>query len=107
MFTLYEDEDAEQDGGEDEQQDDAPVRPGILGAAPLKGEEQADDGWHEDCCSERVEALDALDEGVVVSDCAFGVREEECDHEDSDRADGQVDPEAPAPGDLVGEDSAE
>lgn len=58
MLHVYESED--KDAEDDEEGDDTAALPRVLGATPLQGEENADDGGHEEDGAEGIEALDAL-----------------------------------------------
>lgn len=86
---------------------DAAAFPGVLGAAPLEGEQQADDGGEEEGCALEVEFADLLREGGVDL-CGLPLDGEEGDDEGGGYgAEGEVDVEAPAPGEVVGEGAAE
>lgn len=100
LAPLDEDEAGEEDAEEDEEGNDAAVLPGVEGAAPLEGEEQADDGGDEEQVAEGVEAHDFVDEGggFAPGPGLLGFGEEEEDDDDGDGADGEVDEEAPSPG---------
>lgn len=97
--------------GDDEQPEpkkttpDFRIGPGICGAAPLEGKKEADDGADEE------EGSDQVDLTNLFSQCqsavfALGIFEKEEDCCDSDRTDGEVDVEAPAPGYTWTESSA-
>ena len=73
----------------------------------MEGKQEADNGGHEDCGAVGVEFQDGLGPGCFSRSLALRVGEEEADDDHGDGADGQVDVEAPAPGDVVGEGAAE
>lgn len=102
---MHEHEGDEQGGEEGEEGDDAPVAPGVGAAAPLQGEEEAGDAGEEEEFAEEVEFGELLFDGeaFVAGDGGF---EEEGDNDYYDGADGEVDVEAPAPGDIGGEYAA-
>jgi hypothetical protein len=87
---LDADEDDEKDAENREQRDDATVGPRVRAATPLQGE------LLEFCSPAAFELLRGLVGRVV----------EEGDEDEGDCSDGQVDVEAPAPGDFVGEGTA-
>jgi hypothetical protein len=108
LFPHLDREEADdEDAGDDQQGDDAAAFPGVLGAAPLEGEQQADDGGEEEGCALEVEFADLLREGGVDL-CGLPLDGEEGDDEGGGYgAEGEVDVEAPAPGEVVGEGAAE
>lgn len=85
----------------DQQGDDAAVRPGVGGATPLQGEEQADDAGEEKSCSKRVELQDLLLEGLASGSNWHVLLQDQKDNQNCDGTDGEVDVEAPAPADVV------
>lgn len=64
---LQPDEDDDGEAEEDEEGDDAAVGPFVDDAAPLQGEQEADDGGHEDGGAERVEVLEGDPEGLLLA----------------------------------------
>ena len=56
---------------DDEDENYAPVAPGVLLATPGQGQQQADDRWHEDGDSERIELRNDLGPALVFE--AVGV----------------------------------
>ena len=103
---LHANKDDQQDAEQHEERDDAAVGPGVRGAAPLQREQQAHDGGHEDDGADGIELLEALPEADGRALLALGALEEEHDDAAGDGAERQVDVEAPAPGDVVGEGAA-
>lgn len=99
LEDLDQDEADEQDAGQDEQGDDAGAAPGVLGAAPLQGEQEADDGGQEEEEAEAVELGQLLAVGQVGGG-AVGDLEEDVDEDHGDAAKGEVDIKAPAPRDV-------
>lgn len=97
----------DEEAGDDQQGDDAAALPGVLGAAPLEGEQQADDGGEEEGCAFEIEFADLLREGGVDLGGLPLDGEEGDDEGGSYGAEGEVDVEAPAPGEVVGEGAAE
>ncbi|GJC89739.1 hypothetical protein ColLi_12577 [Colletotrichum liriopes] len=104
---LDADEDDDHEREADKQADDGGAVPGVLGAAPLQSEDQADDGGEEDGGADEVELQDALDESLAQGVVLFADGQEEEDEDHGNAADGQVDVEAPSPGRLLREDAAE
>ena len=107
---LDADEEKEADAGDDEEGDDAAAGPGVGGAAPLQGDEEADDSREEEGGAEDVELREALAPGErairrVFAAVGDGFEEEENDGK-RDAADGEVDVEAPAPCYLCGKSAA-
>lgn len=94
----------EQHTEDDEQRDDSGVRPRVLHATPLQGQQEGDGGAYEEDSSNRVEFLDDGKEGfaalAAVAAAVFQSKQKH-DTDGRDGAHGQVDIEAPAPGDLV------
>lgn len=70
---------------EDEEGDDAAVGPFVDDAAPLQGEEEADDGGHEDGGAEGVQVLKGNPEGLLL---ALGLLLELEEEEEADGGDG-------------------
>ena len=64
---LQADEDDDGEPEEDEERDDAAVSPFVDHAAPLEGEQEADDGGDEDGGSEGVEVLEGDPEGLLLA----------------------------------------
>jgi len=73
--------------------------PGVLVATPAQGQQDHDDGSEEKEGTEEIDTLDLVREGTLGSRQV----QVEVDEEDRDGAKGQVDPERPAPGNVVGE----
>ena len=90
-----------EEGGEDEERDDPARAPGVGGAAPFEGQEQADDAGDQEEIAQGVELEEFLPEGGR----RCGVRRELEDEDDDghgEGADGEVYVEAPAPGRRLG-----
>lgn len=105
---LHADKESDHGAGTDKESNDARVTPGIGGATPLQRQEKADDGRDEDGGADDVELENALDDGE-----AFGMLGVAIDvngpHDNGhgDATNGEVNVEAPAPGDMVGKSAAE
>ena len=77
---MDEDEDDRQNAEDREAQDDSPIGPGILRAAPLKSEQADDDGDDKDAGANQIELLGAFAESNFLFGAAnWGVEEEEYD----------------------------
>ncbi len=85
------------EGARAEAEDDAGV-PGVLGAAPAGEQDQAGGGGGQQQCAEHVEAAAAR---------RLRQFQHQGDDDHGDQAEGHVDVEAPAPGEVVGEVAAE
>ena len=106
---LNANKDNEQNSKNDQKCDDAAVGPWVLRAAPLESEKQADDHRQEDDRAVDIELLDVLAPASVAKALCAGLLGgvvEEHDEGDGHRADWEVDVEAPAPRELVGEGSS-
>lgn len=100
------DEDHEAEANE--QANDLGVAPSILRATPLQSQDEAHNGGDEDCRAEEIDLKDALHDGHAQSVVRVAVDvQQEGDDEHGEAADGEVDVEAPSPGDLLGEGTAE
>lgn len=53
-LDLYESKNEGCQSEENEEENYSPVAPGVSRATPLKGQDEADHGWHKEECSERV-----------------------------------------------------
>lgn len=104
---LDRDEANEKQTGNDEQGDDAAVLPLVFAATPLQSKEQADDSREEQGSTFEIELFDLLDPGSVDLGCLTLDLEERDDEGSGDGADRQVDVEAPSPGKMVSEGTAE
>lgn len=94
--------------GADKKANDARVAPGIVGTTPLQSQEEADDGRDEDGAADEVELQNALKDGEALRE--FGVAldvDHPHDNGHGEAADGEINVEAPAPGDIVGKRAAE
>ena len=105
---LNTDEDGNHDRGATEETDDPRVAPRVGSAAPLKGEQQADDGRDEDGGAVQIQLAEAGHETLLdgVARVAVDLDEEEGD-DHGHAADGQVDVKAPPPSDVLREDTSE
>lgn len=100
---LDPDEAGDQDGEDHEQGDDASTLPGVDGATPLQGEQQANDSGNEEKGSFQIHLSKLLHEGQILLDFFAGNLEEEDDEDGGDEAERQVDVETPAPRDVIRE----
>lgn len=85
---------------------DATTVPGVLEAAPLQGEQEADDAGDQQQGADGVELGELLAEGQLGGLAVGQVEQKGNDHQ-GHAAEGQVDVEAPAPGDVGGEGAAD
>jgi len=81
--------------------------PALRRAAPLQREDEAHERRHENKGTERVHLQDLLPQRGLLRPGHLGSLEEDDDEGSGSAADGQVDVEAPAPRQVVGEDAAE
>jgi hypothetical protein len=101
---LYNEEANEQNARDDKQRDNAAAVPSVGGTPPLQGKQEADNAWDEQDCSLKVHQLELFPEFQGRSTLlAFGEVEKEDDEGGGNSAKGQVDIEAPSPGQVVGE----
>ncbi len=107
LHKLQDDKGNDENTKQHEERNNARILPAVLGAAPLQRQQQTDNGWDEDSGAVRVKLPQLLEHRQVADLVAARRVEEEGDADDSDGANGQVDVEAPAPRDLVGEDAAQ
>jgi hypothetical protein len=103
LEVLHDEPRNQEDREEDQEKDDAPRVPRVLvGAAPLQGEEDADDPVEEEAGPREVElGEEAFDpgEGVLGSvgdTVAIGDVDEKEDGGEGDATEGEVDPETPS-----------
>ena len=81
-------EDYHDDARADNEADDGGAGPGVSVAAPLEGEEEADDGGHEEKAAKDVEVFDTLQDWLARGCSIEGGRvEEEEDSNEGDDAD--------------------
>ena len=105
---LDADEDDDHGAETTEQANDLGVVPRVLGTTPLQSEEEADDGGDEDGRAIEIELTDSLNKSLVDRICRVTVDlDEEEDDNHGKTTDGQVDVEAPAPSDVLGEDTTQ
>ena len=96
-----------QDAKDDKQGNDAAILPGVLGSTPLQRQQETDDGRNEHGCAEQVKRQDLLlQRQMLLGERRLGQLQKQDDEGDSDGPKRQVDVEAPAPADVVGEGSA-
>lgn len=88
----------EEQAKEDEEHDDSRVGPGVLGAAPLESEEEADDCGQEEDGANRVELLEAGSEADGAFFLTRGRFEEEGYGDERDGTNWEVDVETPEAG---------
>ena len=93
---------------ENEADDNAPTRPWILRAAPLKSKETTDDGDNEDGSTGKVQlhGTGRPEGNALLGLAGWGMKEEENDGQ-GHGAQRKVDVEAPSPGNVVGEGAAQ
>lgn len=103
---LNADEDEDEDAEDDEEADDAAGGPGVFLTAPLEGEEEGDDGGEKGDGTGVVEFGELFAPGEGGFGAALWRFEEKDDDGDGNGAEWEVDVETPAPGDVVGEDTA-
>jgi hypothetical protein len=102
-------EDAERYEGQtedDEEGDDAAVRPGVGHVPPFESEQEADDGRDKDDGADGIEAPEGGPPRLLLPRVRFQ-SEEEQNPDGRHAAQRQIDVEAPAPGDQIGERSAQ
>lgn len=111
MIALPEldaDENGNHEAEANEEANDAGVAPCVVGAAPLEGEQEADNGGDEDGGTVEVKLTKTGGEGHILGFGRVAVdvdKEEDDDH--GETTDGQIDVKAPAPGGMLGEGTAE
>ena len=96
------------DAKDAEGEDDPPIAPGVLTAAPLERQEKANERWHQEAGAEEVKLLESL----VDAAAGLGVwvrrqLDQEENDEKCDTSEGQVDPETPSPCCIVREHATE
>ena len=98
-----------QEDGSDQQPDNCAAVPGVGLSAVLEGENKADDGAHGQHDAHGIHLQELLLPAGLDDDGGRRGREveEEEDEDGGNAADGQVDVEAPAPADALGEGAAE
>ena len=96
--------DDQQDAAEEKEDDDASVVPGELLPAPLQSQQQADDGWNEEERPQKVQLKQQAPSTGATLDGA-PIAEEKEDKHGREEAKGEVDIEAPAPAEAIGEDA--
>lgn len=98
---------ADDEGEADQQADDNGRVPGVGNAAVLHRQDEGHGGAHHQDDTQRVHLSDLLKERRLDRHGVAGRLEEDEDDGRRDTSDGQVDVEAPSPGDVVGEGSAQ
>lgn len=81
------------------------IVPGILGATPLKCEDHADDGRDQGQGTGKIEFFQLLPPGGVLKG-RFVPWDQEQDQDACYASEGEVDVEAPSPGQVLGEGAA-
>lgn len=104
---LDADEGDKEDSEDCEKRDDSTIRPVVLAATPLKGEQKANNHGEEDGRAEQIELLQLRPPAAFeLSSCTSRGLVEECDERERDASNGQIDVETPTPGEFVSECAA-
>ena len=100
------DEDENEDAKQDEAGNDTAIRPLLGSASPLHCQQVANDRGHQCECAGEVHLKKLLFHSRLLGPGSLGCLEEQEDNGGGDSADGQIDVEAPSPGEIVREDTS-